>query len=152
MTETRVHVEHYASTEIETIDFIADKLGPEGFKAYVLGNILKYASRAQFKGVFDDDLEKIRNYSVILQERQAKPAAAAEPRQWARPEDAPEDVRVFKISDDSNYLVIRADGGGWLYWDPAEQPIEDLAGLGGWRVFDDEELPLVEAIKGVDYS
>ncbi|AOE44672.1 hypothetical protein SEA_STROSAHL_62 [Gordonia phage Strosahl] len=79
MTETRVHVDHYASSEIETIDFIADKLGPEGFKAYVLGNIMKYASRAQFKGVFDDDLEKIRNYAVILQERQAKSEAVVSP-------------------------------------------------------------------------
>ncbi|ANA87093.1 hypothetical protein SEA_MINECRAFTSTEVE_62 [Gordonia phage MinecraftSteve] len=118
MTETRVHVDHYASTEIETIDFIADKLGPEGFKAYVLGNILKYAARAQFKGVFDDDLEKIRNYSVILQEHQAKlageiwDAAAAEPRTFEHPYESELGTKFTRAEDNSAFppYWVRFDG------------------------------------------
>lgn len=64
----RAHVNHYAQGEIETIDFIRDKLGLDGVTDYILGNILKYASRAKHKGQLDDDVEKIRNYAVILQE------------------------------------------------------------------------------------
>lgn len=72
MTETRVNVEHYNTGTIETIDYIADVLGPVAFRAYVLGNIIKYASRALYKGQYDSDIEKIRNYTVILQEQEQK--------------------------------------------------------------------------------
>jgi len=68
----RENVAHYNTGEIETIDYIFDKLGFEGGQAYVLGNILKYASRALYKGTFDADVEKIRNYAVILQEKTAE--------------------------------------------------------------------------------
>lgn len=62
----RDYVSHYASTKYETIDFIFDKLGTDGGTDYVLGNILKYASRARHKGQLRSDIEKIRNYAQIL--------------------------------------------------------------------------------------
>jgi hypothetical protein len=65
----REHVDHYASTQIETIDYIFDKLGFEGGIAFVIGNILKYASRAKYKGQMRSDLEKIRNYANIAIEK-----------------------------------------------------------------------------------
>lgn len=68
-TEKREHVEHYAGTEIETIDFIFDKLGFEGGLAYILGNILKYASRLFYKGQARSDMEKILNYARIALEK-----------------------------------------------------------------------------------
>lgn len=51
---------HYAG-QIETIDFIKDKLGPAGYRGYCLGNALKYISRAGKKGdpeMFDEDIKK----------------------------------------------------------------------------------------------
>lgn len=66
---TRDHVDHYAGTQIETIDFIFDKLGFDGGICFILGNILKYASRAPYKGQMRSDLEKIRNYAVIALEK-----------------------------------------------------------------------------------
>ena len=69
---SRAHVGHYADSEIETIDFIYDKLGTDGGHDYVLGNIMKYASRAKHKGQFASDIEKIRNYAVIMQEQERK--------------------------------------------------------------------------------
>ncbi|MBM4570315.1 DUF3310 domain-containing protein [Rhodococcus hoagii] len=57
---------------METIDFIYAKLGIDGGHDYVLGNILKYAARAKYKGQFESDVEKIRNYAVIMQEQEAK--------------------------------------------------------------------------------
>ncbi|AWY03875.1 hypothetical protein SEA_NEDARYA_58 [Gordonia phage Nedarya] len=76
MTETRVNVEHYNTSEIEVIDYIRDQFSREEFRAIVLANIIKYASRAKHKGQFASDLEKIRNYAVILQESEAKYEAA----------------------------------------------------------------------------
>jgi len=40
---------YYDAGGIETIDIIKAKLTPEQFKGYLLGNILKYASRINFK-------------------------------------------------------------------------------------------------------
>lgn len=65
----RKPVEHYAQGEIETIDYIYDTLGEEGGLDYVLGNILKYASRARYKGQLRSDLEKIKNYAELALEK-----------------------------------------------------------------------------------
>src|SRR5690606_26180694 len=65
----RKPVEHYAQGEIETIDYIYDTLGREGGLDYVLGNILKYASRARYKAQLRSDLDKIKNYAELALEQ-----------------------------------------------------------------------------------
>jgi len=52
---------HYQRGGIETIRFIAAKLGPEGFKSYCIGNVYKYLSRHEDKGG-KEDLEKAGVY------------------------------------------------------------------------------------------
>lgn len=49
---------HYTDGGIEAINYIAAKLGPDGFKAYCVGNALKYISRAGKKGSAKEDLSK----------------------------------------------------------------------------------------------
>lgn len=66
--EERDHVEHYANGEIETIDFIYDKMGFEGTIAFIVGNMLKYSSRAFHKGQTRSDIAKIGNYAKIAEE------------------------------------------------------------------------------------
>lgn len=66
---SRDHVEHYAGTQFETIDVIFDKLGFEGGVDYIMGNIIKYSTRAKHKGQFVSDVNKIRNYATILLEK-----------------------------------------------------------------------------------
>lgn len=53
--------DHYQRGGIETIPFIAAKLGPEGFRSYCLGNVLKYVSRWQDKNG-EEDLKKALKY------------------------------------------------------------------------------------------
>lgn len=53
--------QHYTFGGIETIDYIQAKLGPEGFQAFCLGNVLKYCSRHNHKGGMED-LRKARWY------------------------------------------------------------------------------------------
>lgn len=65
-------VSHYTVGEIETIDFIFDKLGYEGGMAYVIGNLIKYPSRANHKGCRRADITKIRNYATIALEHMDK--------------------------------------------------------------------------------
>jgi hypothetical protein len=55
------HPEHYQQDGIETIDYIRAVLGSEGFVAYCVGNILKYASRPK-KGKYAQDLRKAAWY------------------------------------------------------------------------------------------
>lgn len=62
-------VAHYTTGEIEVIDYIFDKLGFEGGMFYILGNLIKYSSRANHKGQRKSDITKIRNYSTIALEK-----------------------------------------------------------------------------------
>lgn len=57
MNDPVISPKHYIG-KIETIDYISDKLGPEGFRAYCLGNAMKYISRAGKKGDFNEDIQK----------------------------------------------------------------------------------------------
>lgn len=67
MSDPVNHPSHYASSlsalcrtdgGIETIDYLEAKLGPDGFRAFCLGNALKYVSRAGKKGDLKQDLSK----------------------------------------------------------------------------------------------
>ena len=49
---------HYTDGGIEVIDYIEAKLGPDGFKAYCIGNALDHISRAGKKGSAKEDLSK----------------------------------------------------------------------------------------------
>lgn len=52
---------HYTIGNIEVIDYIKDKLTPQQFVGYCLGNVLKYVSRHQHKGG-KEDLQKAQIY------------------------------------------------------------------------------------------
>lgn len=56
-----VKPKHYTSGKIEVIDYIKDKLTPEQYKGYLLGNVIKYISRFRLKNGLED-LEKGRVY------------------------------------------------------------------------------------------
>lgn len=57
MSDTVNHPDHYTEGGIETIDFItAKKLD------YELGNVIKYVSRAPYKGKYLEDLKKAEWY------------------------------------------------------------------------------------------
>ena len=49
---------HYTDGGIETIDYLEAKLGPDGFRAFCIGNALKYVSRAGKKADLKQDLSK----------------------------------------------------------------------------------------------
>ena len=49
MTDPVIHPAHYTQGEIETIDYIRDKLTEDEFVGYCKGNILKYISRERHK-------------------------------------------------------------------------------------------------------
>lgn len=57
---------YYSKGGIEVIDIIKAKLTPEQYKGYLLGNVLKYACRLNFKGCVERDVEKLANYSKWL--------------------------------------------------------------------------------------
>lgn len=54
--------DHYIQGYIETIYAIAQTLGPEGFKAFCLGNWMKYKTRAGHKTDNENDLAKAQVY------------------------------------------------------------------------------------------
>lgn len=63
INNTISHPSHYTQGNIETIDFIRDQFNDDEFRAYCLGNTLKYISRYKYKnGV--EDLQKAQQYLV----------------------------------------------------------------------------------------
>lgn len=52
---------HYNTGDIEVIDYIKDKLTPEQYEGFLVGNVLKYISRYRHKGGVED-LKKAQWY------------------------------------------------------------------------------------------
>lgn len=61
---------HYDAGGIETLEIVRAKLTPEQFKGFLLGNIIKYSCRLNFKDQAVRDNEKIGFYSKFLKEAQ----------------------------------------------------------------------------------
>lgn len=55
--------EYYSVGGIETIDFIKAKLTPEQYEGWLRGQVLKYASRSEYKG---EKKAIIRNLLIML--------------------------------------------------------------------------------------
>ena len=61
MADPVIRPSHYTQGDIETIDYIRDKLTEEEFVGYCKGNILKYISRELHKNG-TEDLRKAQVY------------------------------------------------------------------------------------------
>ena len=57
------HPAHYKQYPVEVIDIIRHVLGDEGFRAYCLGNEIKYRMRAGWKGDAAQDIAKALKYA-----------------------------------------------------------------------------------------
>ena len=57
---------YYDAGEIETLDIIKAKLTPDQYRGFLLGNIIKYSCRANHKGEFDRDIEKVKFYGSAI--------------------------------------------------------------------------------------
>ena len=69
---------HYTEGAIECIDAIRSALGPDGFRSYCQGNVLKYTWRANHKGR-EEDFKKATWYSRM--------AIGDDPRKGLKNED-----------------------------------------------------------------
>lgn len=63
---------YYDVGGIEVLDVIKAKLTPEQYQGYLLGNVIKYALRSNFKETRDRDVEKMKNYGTWLHEELTK--------------------------------------------------------------------------------
>ena len=61
---------HYDAGGIEVIDVLKAKLTPEQFEGYLLGNVIKYSLRYNFKDQKADDARKCEVYSKELLKHQ----------------------------------------------------------------------------------
>ena len=59
---------YYDHGGIETLDIIKAKLTQEQYKGFLLGNVIKYSCRANFKDSFERDIEKACFYNAELKE------------------------------------------------------------------------------------
>lgn len=59
---------HYKVGGLETIDILKAKLTKEEYRGYLKGNVIKYATRAGFKGASAEDAGKLAWYAQRLAE------------------------------------------------------------------------------------
>lgn len=69
---------HYDAGGLETIEVIRAKLTEEQFVGFLLGNIIKYSCRANWKGSMAKDIGKMSVYAEMLQTVQPEPSDVAE--------------------------------------------------------------------------
>ncbi len=62
---------YYDVGGIEVLAVMKAKLTPEQYEGYLLGNIIKYSLRCNFKDSKERDIEKINVYSTLLKELQS---------------------------------------------------------------------------------
>lgn len=67
MTENINHPSHYNHGKIETIEYLEDNLGPDGFESFCIGNALKYISRYKYKGGYEDLKKAIWYLNRLIQ-------------------------------------------------------------------------------------
>ncbi len=84
MSDMVNHPEHYIG-QIETIDFIRDKLTTRGFTDYCCGNVIKYLSRWRKKGGIQD-LRKANVYLDWMIASAEKEEVENEIDSWIEPE------------------------------------------------------------------
>ena len=63
---------YYDKGGIEVLDIIKAKLTDEQYTGYLLGNVIKYSCRLNFKGSAARDAEKCANYSKWLADERKK--------------------------------------------------------------------------------
>ena len=63
---------HYNTGDIEVIDYIKDKLTPEQFEGYCIGNSMKYISRYQHKGGYEDLKKAIWYLNTAIETGESK--------------------------------------------------------------------------------
>lgn len=57
---------YYDAGGVEVLDVIKAKLTPEQYKGWLLGNLIKYSCRANYKGQFSRDIEKVKFYGAEM--------------------------------------------------------------------------------------
>jgi hypothetical protein len=65
MSKDNINPDHYKVGGIETIDYMQAKMTPEQFQGHLIGNVIKYTSRFQYKNGMED-LNKAQWYLTKL--------------------------------------------------------------------------------------
>ena len=66
------HPPHYMEGGIETLDVIRAKMSPDRFQGYLMGNVLKYLLRCEYKEKRVEDIKKAQFYLNALVEEMDK--------------------------------------------------------------------------------
>jgi hypothetical protein len=140
--------ERYTAHGRETIDRIRDELGDAGFRAFCIGNAMKYEDRAGRKGDPEGDAEKARWYRQMVAHIDGKaedPRSRREgfaPYTW-RGEPAKHNCWTCELNKyedgdglccltDSHMIDLRESWAQAVHWDDKDMPCRDSDGCPGW--------------------
>lgn len=121
---------HYTQGGIECIDAIRSALGPEGFRAYCIGNVIKYNWRYRLKNGAED-LRKAQVYlgwaigsaPVVAQTDMTKPGPPIDPPEGVIPHGVAQAATASARAADPE----REDDTGETYRKQRARMIADIA-------------------------
>jgi len=103
VTDNVTQPKHYTSAGIECIDAIEAALGPDGFRAYCIGNVIKYNWRHRLKNG-NEDLRKAEVYQAWA----AAGTAAEKPEAPEAKQYAPTLADVLRERAEDDDLGLKA--------------------------------------------
>lgn len=62
-TGTAKEAIHYQNSAVQPIEFCQAVMSKEQFDGFLLGNIIKYRMRAEYKGKYEEDMQKANQYA-----------------------------------------------------------------------------------------
>ena len=73
MSGTSKDATHYMEGAMQAVQVMQAIMTHEQFEGFLMGNIIKYRMRANYKGKYDEDINKSKQYAYWLQlSRQGK--------------------------------------------------------------------------------
>ena len=84
-TGTSENATHYQQSSKQPIEFCQSIMTPSQFEGFLIGNVIKYRMRAEYKGKYEEDMQKANQYAYWLE--LAKKGAIINPTTDTLPEN-----------------------------------------------------------------
>lgn len=110
---------YYEAGGIQVMDVIKAKLTPEQYEGYLLGSVIKYSLRSNFKGDFDADVSKLEDFARWLNEFKKEERIRNPEDNWTRQFIVTSSDGMFIAYDETQAYEL----GRYLTYEDAERAV-----------------------------
>jgi len=66
-TGTAKEATHYQNSAVQPLCYMQKLMTPSQFEGFLIGNVIKYRMRAEYKGKYEEDIQKANQYAYWLE-------------------------------------------------------------------------------------